>query len=85
MYEMFYDASDFNQNISGWDVSRVSDMWQMFAGATAFNQDLCAWGEHLASSAAVNNAFGGGAGCPETSDPNLSLSTPGPFCYTCSV
>ena len=40
---MFYNASEFNQNISGWDVSKVSRMSSMFFSATDFDQDLGAW------------------------------------------
>ncbi len=36
MSHMFYDAKAFNQDISGWDVSRVESMSYMFAGADAF-------------------------------------------------
>jgi surface protein len=40
---MFYNASNFNQNLSGWDTSKVTGMSNMFNGATSFNQDLSAW------------------------------------------
>ena len=37
-----YQAS-FNQNISSWDVSNVTNMQQMFTGALTFNQDISSW------------------------------------------
>ena len=36
-------AESFNQDISGWDTGRVTNMEQMFAGATSFNQDIGGW------------------------------------------
>ena len=41
MTELFKDYSDFNDDISGWDVSGV--MYRMFYGASAFNQDINSW------------------------------------------
>ena len=40
---MFYKASKFNQDISGWDVSRVEKMDYMFFMATKFNQEISGW------------------------------------------
>ena len=40
---MFEDADAFNQNISGWNVSAVTDMSNMFNGAGSFNQPLNDW------------------------------------------
>ena len=40
---MFRSASAFNQDISGWDVSNVSNMSTMFTNATVFNQDISGW------------------------------------------
>ncbi|CBW54347.1 Hypothetical protein, predicted transmembrane protein, DUF285 family [Mycoplasma mycoides subsp. capri LC str. 95010] len=40
---LFSGASRFNQDISTWDTSRVTDMIWMFDGATSFNQDLSKW------------------------------------------
>ncbi len=41
--DMFRDCTVFNQNISGWDISNVTDMSYMFYGATNFSQDLSTW------------------------------------------
>ena len=43
MYEMFKGATSFNQNISSWNVSAVTNMKEMFEVATSFNQDLSTW------------------------------------------
>ena len=40
---MFEGATDFNQNISSWDVSKVTNMESMFQGANAFNQPIENW------------------------------------------
>ena len=38
----FYDSS-FNNDISGWDTSSITNMSHMFQGASAFNQPLDNW------------------------------------------
>jgi surface protein len=43
MKKMFGTADAFNQDISAWNVSNVTDMEQMFYHADAFNQDIGTW------------------------------------------
>ena len=40
---MFTDCEKFNQDISKWDVSNVTDMRYMFFWCDAFNQDISNW------------------------------------------
>ena len=40
MSQMFDDATNFNGDISGWDVSNVIDMEEMFLDAQNFNQNI---------------------------------------------
>ncbi|NOR88382.1 MAG: BspA family leucine-rich repeat surface protein, partial [Bacteroidales bacterium] len=40
---MFYWASDFNQDLSAWDVSNVINMKAMFNIAMSFDQDIGSW------------------------------------------
>ena len=53
MGSMFYNARNFNQDLSAWDVSAVIDMGWMFDGAQSFNQNLSAW-----DVSAVTNMYG---------------------------
>ena len=43
MSSLFYNKTNFNADISAWDVSQVTTMAGMFAGAVAFNQDIGQW------------------------------------------
>ena len=38
-----FEYTDFNGNISNWDVSSVTDMRYMFCGCKSFNQDISNW------------------------------------------
>ena len=40
---MLRQASDFNFDIGGWDVSNVSSMFNLFRDATSFNQNIGGW------------------------------------------
>merc|ERR1711988_1088850 len=40
---MFFSASDFNGDLSSWDVSSVNNMKSMFQMASSFNGDLSSW------------------------------------------
>ncbi len=39
----FFNAVNFNQDISSWDVSNVHSMSSLFYGASIFNQDISNW------------------------------------------
>ena len=43
MSELFKDKTNFNEDISDWDVSNVTDMNNMFYNASTFNQSLNTW------------------------------------------
>ena len=56
---MFYGASPFNQDISGWDVAKVETMEKMFYLASSFNQDVSDWS--VSAAATINDMFTGSA------------------------
>ena len=45
---MFQGATSFNQDLSGWDVSHITDMSYMFKEATSFNSPLL-WGSKVSN------------------------------------
>lgn len=42
-HAMFYKASNFNHDISGWDMSNVKNTREMFYTCKAFNADITGW------------------------------------------
>lgn len=53
MSKLLFYYTEFNQDISSWDVSNVTDMSLMFNYCKAFNQDISAW-----DVSKVTNMFG---------------------------
>ena len=47
MSTLFFNKSDFNEDIVYWDTTEVTSMNNMFRSATAFNQDLSGWNVSL--------------------------------------
>ena len=72
MNGMFADTP-FNQDLSTWDVSNVTNMGYMFQNAAAFNQNLSSW-----SVDGVTNCtdFSDGAPLTEANTPNFTNCTP---------
>lgn len=54
---IFEDYHTFNQDISSWDVSNVSNMTAMFNEASSFNKDISAW--DVSNVIYMNNMFKG--------------------------
>jgi surface protein len=55
MSYMFQGASSFNkQDLSAWNVSKVTDMQAMFYNAASFDQSFCFLGKKLPMNADVD-------------------------------
>ena len=52
---MFFGAHSFNQSLTKWDVSNVTNMREMFLYANSFNQDLSNW--HITENTNMTNMF----------------------------
>jgi surface protein len=53
MSSLFSDLATFNEDITTWDTSKVTDMFQMFHGAEYFNQNINSW-----NTSSVTNMYG---------------------------
>ncbi len=67
MNEMVSGATDFNGDVTSWDVSNIHNFTQLFYYAAWFNQDLCGW-KGAFSHAIVDDIFWG-SGCTFPFDP----------------
>lgn len=67
---IFYNATNFNQDISGWDLSNVTGMRNMFRNATSFNQDLSGWD---VSNVVIRDDYDTGAIAWTLPKPNFSV------------
>lgn len=54
---MFYQATNFNQDITLWDVSSFTDFGTMFEQATSFNQNISNW--NVSNATSMNGMFRG--------------------------
>ena len=66
MEKMFSQASAFNQDLSDWNVGKVTNMVMMFSEAKSFKQKLCdeAWVNSEADKRAMFLDSGGSIVCP---------------------
>ena len=81
MRGMFQGARVFNQDISNWDVSNVTETSWMLALTPQFNQSLCVWGDKLDPSTNVEVMFYTVNGPCESR--SVTANPPGPFCAIC--
>ena len=72
MNSMFYHAATFNQDISKWNVSNVTNMSNMFMGAKEFNQNINNW--MVIKSPNMTDMFLGPDEFPDEYKPNVESS-----------
>ena len=75
-YNVFCQASVFNQAVDSWDISVVKTMYFIFHSTSAFNQHVGAWANNTPSNVNVGGMFKY-SGCPTITDPS---QTNGPCC-----
>lgn len=63
---MFYGATSFNQDISGWDVSSIGVFSNIFRNATSFDQYISVWEAGGTFSNMFNGAITGYGTTPTT-------------------
>ena len=73
MGAMFQKNDVFNQDISSWNVSNVTNMSGMFFEATSFNQNLSSWS---VNNVTVCSNFSTGATSWTLPQPNFTSCTP---------
>jgi surface protein len=49
VYQLFFNDTDFNQDIGSWDTSNIYDWTGMFYNASSFNQNISSWDTSNAS------------------------------------
>jgi surface protein len=67
MSKLFRNKDAFNEDISGWDTSKVTNMYRMFLGADAFNQPIGEWNTGQVTN--MNGMFYGANGTPAFNQP----------------